>query len=68
MQPDRLVAEAAAEVRADPILGWAPYVSTEVDDHTVEGDHLTMMRAPQVASLAKAIDRALTTHSAEEES
>ena len=59
-QPDQLIAETTDAVRADPNLGWAQYVAGEVEVHDVDGDHLTMMRTPQVASLARSIELAVT--------
>jgi len=59
LQPDQLVAETAAQVRAEADLGWERYVNEEVEVRIVPGDHLTMMRPPQVASLARSIGEAL---------
>ncbi|MFT5090490.1 MAG: thioesterase domain-containing protein, partial [Planctomycetota bacterium] len=56
LQPGQLVAETAAAVRAEPVLGWERYLAEEVAVHIVDGDHLTMMRSPQVQSLATAIE------------
>jgi len=56
LQPGQLVAETAAAVRAEPVLGWKRYLAEEAAVHIVDGDHLTMMRSPQVQSLATAIE------------
>jgi thioesterase domain-containing protein/acyl carrier protein len=62
LQPGQLVAETADSVRSAPLLGWDRCVSGELDVKTVDGDHLTMMRVPQVKSLATAIDEKILTH------
>ena len=61
VQPDQLVAETAAAGRAELMLGWKDYLKEPATIHTVDGDHLTMMRSPQVQSLAAAIDLSVNT-------
>ena len=59
LQPDALAADSASQSRAEPDLGWAKYLCLGPQVHTVPGDHLTMMRPPQVLALAAAIEDAL---------
>ena len=62
VQPDQLIAETSAVVRAEPFLGWERYIDSQIQQHVVDGDHLTMMRTPQVQSLAAAIEQSIEHH------
>ncbi len=45
-------AEQTSKLAADPALGWSAYAKRGVDVHTVPGDHVHMVREPQVQHLA----------------
>jgi thioesterase domain-containing protein len=56
---DRDAALGAAVV-TDADLGWAAWSQADVDTVLVPGTHITMLRAPHVASLAAAICASLS--------
>jgi amino acid adenylation domain-containing protein len=45
-------AEQTSKLAADPALGWNSYAKRGVEVHTVPGDHVHMVREPQVQHLA----------------
>jgi amino acid adenylation domain-containing protein len=45
-------AEQTSKLAADPALGWTAYAKRGVEVHTVPGDHVHMVREPQVQHLA----------------
>jgi thioesterase domain-containing protein len=51
-QPEALVSAQFAAMRDTHELGWLDYIESTLTVETVPGDHLTMMRPPQVATLA----------------
>ena len=52
-QPHALQSDSAKEIRAAKEMGWRQFSAQTVDVHVISGDHLTMMRWPNVASLAE---------------
>lgn len=61
-QPAALVAPQFATLRAAPELGWKDYIRCPLAVEEVAGDHLTMMRPPQVTQLAGVIMTYLEQH------
>lgn len=61
-QPDELVTEQFSTVRNTPELGWRAYIKGDLHVEEVPGDHLSMMRPPNVEVVADAISRFLDKH------
>ncbi|MCX7178859.1 MAG: alpha/beta fold hydrolase [Proteobacteria bacterium] len=55
-QPEALVSPQFAAMRDTRELGWTDYIRCRLVVEDVPGDHLTMMRPPQVAKLAAILE------------
>jgi thioesterase domain-containing protein len=63
-QPQHLASEQYASVRAAEALGWTQYFARPVTVRDVPGDHLTMMRGANTATMAAVLEEFLAAGSA----
>jgi thioesterase domain-containing protein len=51
--------EQTRRVAPDPTLGWGSYVSGEISDHLIPGDHKTIFNEPNVRVMATTLQRCI---------
>jgi amino acid adenylation domain-containing protein len=60
LQPEHLNDKRVNDVRSNPDLGWADWVQSKLNIIQTPGDHLTMLNAPHVSTLAGIIANTIT--------